>query len=142
MHWHSITVEHMGKPSRTQMFCRINMLLDYRYLFLELNLALEEMIGRVADSDGRTCYMCSRCGKTMPKRDKMRRHVEVHLDMTHPCAMCEKNLQDQKCSFAPLQRGAWSKCILQCLKCTVLIKFHANEIIIIINKPRYYFPHF
>ena len=63
------------------------------YLFLELNLALEEMIGRVADSDGRTCYICSRCGKTMPKRDKMRRHVEVHLDMTHPCAMCEKTFK-------------------------------------------------
>ena len=59
----------------------------------ELNRALEEMIARDTDADGRTCYTCNTCGKVMQKRDKMRRHVEVHLDMTHPCYICGKNFK-------------------------------------------------
>ena len=62
-------------------------------LFLEFNLALETMIGRVEEEGGTFKYVCNNCGKTMPKKDKMRRHVEVHLDVTHPCAMCDKTFK-------------------------------------------------
>ena len=48
---------------------------------------------RVEEEGGTFKYVCNNCGKTMPKKDKMRRHVEVHLDVTHPCAMCDKTFK-------------------------------------------------
>ena len=89
-----INIIYCGTHGQTVEVLQLNKyVIGLNHLFLELNQALEEMIGRVADSDGKTCYMCSRCGKVMPKRDKMRRHVEVHLDMTHFCALCEKTFK-------------------------------------------------
>jgi len=43
--------------------------------------------------EGAFKYVCGRCGKVMPKKDKMRRHVEVHLDLTHSCNQCEKTFK-------------------------------------------------
>ena len=50
------------------------------------------MINRVA-GEGPAQYMCQTCGKTMSDKTKMRRHAEVHLDMSHPCIVCRKNFK-------------------------------------------------
>ena len=55
---------------------------------LEFNLALEAMIGR--DVEG---YMCHQCGKRMQQKDKIKRHVEVHLSLALPCSICGKVLK-------------------------------------------------
>ena len=56
---------------------------------LELNDTLESMISRYEDG-GPLKYMCQTCGKTMQDKSKMKRHAEVHLDLSHPCIVCQK----------------------------------------------------
>ena len=51
------------------------------------------MIRRVEDGGGPISYVCQRCGKTMAQKDKIRRHVEVHLDLQLPCTLCGKVLK-------------------------------------------------
>ena len=53
---------------------------------LELNTVVESMIQR--EGGGR--YSCLECGKNMADKSKIKRHAEIHLDMTHPCIVCEK----------------------------------------------------
>ena len=53
---------------------------------LELNAVVESMIQR--EGGGR--YSCLECGKNMADKSKIKRHAEVHLDMSHPCIVCEK----------------------------------------------------
>ena len=53
---------------------------------LDLNAALEAMVQK--EGGGR--YSCLECGKNMSDKSKIKRHAEVHLDMTHPCIVCQK----------------------------------------------------
>ena len=45
---------------------------------------------RRSDGVGLAQYECLTCAKTMQDKTKMRRHVEVHMDMTHNCIVCQK----------------------------------------------------
>jgi len=55
----------------------------------DLNSMLDSMISRY-ENEGPAKFMCETCGKTMARKIDMRRHVEIHLDMSHPCAVCDK----------------------------------------------------
>ena len=35
-------------------------------------------------------YQCIQCGKSNPDKSKIKRHAEIHLNMSHPCIVCEK----------------------------------------------------
>ena len=59
---------------------------------LDLNDLLDSMISRCTESQPAK-YICQTCGKTMAQRAFMRRHVEVHLDMSHPCIVCDKSFK-------------------------------------------------
>ena len=61
-------------------------------LVLDLNTLLESMIARVEDG-GPLKYQCHTCGKTMSDRTKIKRHAEVHLDLTHNCIVCQKQFK-------------------------------------------------
>ena len=52
---------------------------------LDLNDALESMIERAGGGKWR----CTLCGLENDKY-KVKRHAEVHLDMTHVCMVCAK----------------------------------------------------
>ena len=53
---------------------------------LDLNAALEAMIQK----EGGGGYSCLECGKHMVSKSKTKRHAEVHLNMAHPCIVCQK----------------------------------------------------
>ena len=53
---------------------------------LDLNAALEAMIQK--EGGGR--YSCLECGKNMADKSKIKRHAEIHLNMAHPCIVCQK----------------------------------------------------
>ena len=53
---------------------------------LDLNAALEAMVQK--EGGGR--YSCLQCGKNMADKSKIKKHAEIHLDMTHPCIVCQK----------------------------------------------------
>jgi len=57
----------------------------------DLNSVLDSMIRRCdGENSGQAKFMCVSCGKIMARRKDLRRHVETHLDMTHPCGICQK----------------------------------------------------
>ena len=53
---------------------------------LDLNAALEAMVQK----EGGRGYSCLECGKHMISKSKTKRHAEVHLNMAHPCIVCQK----------------------------------------------------
>ena len=53
---------------------------------LDLNAALEAMVQK--EGDGR--YSCLQCGKNMADKSMIKRHAETHLNMAHPCIVCQK----------------------------------------------------
>ena len=53
---------------------------------LDLNAALEAMVQK--EGGGR--YSCLECGKNMADKSKIKRHAENHLNMVHPCIVCQK----------------------------------------------------
>ena len=55
----------------------------------DLNSVLDGMIARCT-VEGQSKYMCQSCGKTMDNRAKIKRHAEIHLDMSHSCIVCQK----------------------------------------------------
>ena len=59
-------------------------------MFLDLNLLLDGMISKSSEG-GPAKYTCHTCGIEMGNKSKMRRHAEVHLNMTHNCIVCHKN---------------------------------------------------
>ena len=61
-------------------------------LIIDLNALLESMIARVEDG-GPLKYRCQTCGTTMTNRSKMKRHAEVHLDLSHACIVCQKQFK-------------------------------------------------
>ena len=54
----------------------------------DTSLYLETLIERV-DHEGVLKYGCKNCGKSLPRKAKMKSHVEVHLDILHPCNLCD-----------------------------------------------------
>ena len=58
---------------------------------LDLNSILDEQISRSKEKGAPSTYTCNTCGKTMTDKTKMRRHVELHLDLKHFCTICHKN---------------------------------------------------
>ena len=58
---------------------------------LDLNSILDEQISRSKEKGAPSTYTCKTCGKTMTDKTKMRRHVELHLDLKHFCTICHKN---------------------------------------------------
>jgi len=57
----------------------------------DFNSVLDSMIRSCeAEDSGQIKLMCVSCGKIMARRKDLRRHVETHLDMTHPCGICQK----------------------------------------------------
>lgn len=38
-------------------------------------------------------YVCKSCGKRMANKTKIKRHAEVHLDLSHPCSVCGKQFK-------------------------------------------------
>ena len=58
---------------------------------LDLNSILDEQISRSKEKGAPSTYTCNACGKTMTDKTKMRRHVELHLDLKHFCTICHKN---------------------------------------------------
>ena len=61
-------------------------------LIIDLNALLESMIARVEDG-GPLKYRCQTCGTTMTNRSKMKRHAEVHLNLSHTCIVCQKQFK-------------------------------------------------
>ena len=55
---------------------------------LELNAVLESMVERA----GLGKWRCKSCGLENDKY-KIKRHAEVHLDVTHTCIVCGKNFK-------------------------------------------------
>ena len=58
----------------------------FQIFLLDLNAALEAMIQK--EGGGR--YSCLECGKNMADKSKIKRHAEIHLNMAHPCIVCQK----------------------------------------------------
>lgn len=57
----------------------------------DLNSMLDSMITRYEEGEsGQARFMCGSCGKIMARRKDLRRHVETHLDVSHPCGICQK----------------------------------------------------
>ena len=58
---------------------------------LDFNLVLETMVERCSVELG--VYVCKSCGKRMANKTKIKRHAEVHLDLSHPCSVCGKQFK-------------------------------------------------
>ena len=79
--YHIFELLYWWGERRLKLFDRV-----LQIFLLDLNAALEAMIQK--EGDGR--YSCLQCGKTAADKYKIKRHAEIHLDMTHPCIVCQK----------------------------------------------------
>jgi hypothetical protein len=57
------------------------------------------MMARLAE-DGSVKFRCLTCGKTMAAKKDLRRHVETHLDLSHPCGICPDRTFKSRSSLA------------------------------------------
>ena len=55
---------------------------------LDLNQQLDEMYAFSLDE---LSFKCRECGKTSKKRQHIRNHVQIHLDLGHTCHQCGKS---------------------------------------------------
>ena len=83
-----------------------NLLLYFESSLLDLNSTLESMVER--GSQGK--WRCTVCGLENDKY-KVRRHAEVHLDVSHSCIVCAKSFKT---------RNALS---------THYTRYHANDVV-------------
>ena len=60
---------------------------------LDFNLVLETMIEKCSEGEGPSVYMCKLCLKRMSNKTKIKRHAEIHLDLSHPCNICYKQFK-------------------------------------------------
>ena len=60
---------------------------------LDFNLVLETMIEKCSEGEGPSVYMCKLCQKRMSNKTKIKRHAEIHLDLSHPCNICYKHFK-------------------------------------------------
>ena len=40
-------------------------------------------------------FICNTCGKVMPAKKDLRRHVETHLGIVHLCGLCDKTFKSR-----------------------------------------------
>ena len=58
--------------------------------FPELDSRLDQLIAQIWDGEGKSWHKCLKCEKMMKQKDKMRRHVEVHMGWSIPCPLCSE----------------------------------------------------
>ena len=62
----------------------------------DLNSLCDSMIAKY-ENEGQSAakyrYMCTSCGKVIISKKDMRRHVETHLDISHPCSVCQRTFK-------------------------------------------------
>jgi len=62
----------------------------------DLNSLCDSMIAKY-ENDGLSTakyrYVCTQCGKVITSKKDMRRHVETHLDISHPCSVCKRTFK-------------------------------------------------
>jgi len=62
----------------------------------DLNSLCDSMIAKY-ENEGQSAakyrYMCNPCGKVITSKKDMRRHVETHLDISHPCSVCQRTFK-------------------------------------------------
>ena len=66
------------------------------------------MITRSTDG-GPLTYTCHTCGKTMTDKSKIKRHAEVHLNMSHPLHRLSENVQDEELAVSALLAGSQAR---------------------------------
>ena len=79
--YHIFELLYWWGERRLKLFNRV-----LQIFLLDLNAALEAMIQK--EGGGR--YSCLECGKNMADKSKIKRHAENHLNMAHPCIVCQK----------------------------------------------------
>ena len=90
LHPHGLQIKAQEFYSSCQAFFLV--VEDIDLLPPDLNSVLDGMIAKCT-VEGQSKYMCQTCGKTMDNRAKMKRHAEVHLDMSHSCIVCQKQFK-------------------------------------------------
>ena len=53
---------------------------------LDINAVVETLVGRTGDGK----YQCLKCGKCFDTKQRVRRHAEIHIDVSLPCIVCQK----------------------------------------------------
>ena len=96
----------LGLQLINNSFAKRSYLLIFESSILDLNSTLESMVERSEEGKWR----CTVCGLENDKY-KVKRHAEVHLDLTHSCIVCAKNFKT---------RNALS---------THYTRYHANDVV-------------
>jgi len=65
----------------------------------DFNASLDSMMAKQED-EGVMRFKCLTCGKTMAAKKDLRRHVETHLDLSHPCGICQDKSFKSRSSLA------------------------------------------
>ena len=58
--------------------------------FAELEDLVSQSMSQVVDETGQRLWNCDLCNKTNKEKYKVRRHMETHLKLHHPCPHCDK----------------------------------------------------
>ena len=75
-------------PCRSAVLQGNKLSVNFHLVFPELNLSLDRLIEQNLDGEGKLWHRCLNCGKMMKQKDKLRRHVEVHMGWSLPCPIC------------------------------------------------------
>jgi len=65
----------------------------------DFNASLDSMMAKHED-EGVVKFKCLTCGKMMAAKKDLRRHVETHLDLLHPCCICQDKSFKSRSSLA------------------------------------------
>ena len=63
---------------------------NFEYI-AELDDLASQSMSLVVDETGQRLWSCDLCGKTNKDKYKVRRHMETHLKLQHPCPHCDKH---------------------------------------------------
>ena len=54
------------------------------------------MMTKTQSSDGKSCWMCTQCGKQHPNKSNIVQHVDQHIEgIQYRCEFCEKVFKSQ-----------------------------------------------